>query len=148
MRIKKNGLLLGLVLGLALGLLVTPARAADPDKETLFMHVTSDDIWRGGVPLWFASRVLEAGRHVVVWLNVEATRLGSKTFPQHTLGLAGKNPHELIQEALELGGEVYICLPCMKQAGLTEEDIIPGVKPVKVEIVDKMFGPNTRVLTF
>lgn len=36
---------------------------------------------------------------------------------------------ELINKFVEAGGKIYVCTPCMKKRGITEEDLIQGATP-------------------
>lgn len=105
-----------------------PAPGGCEDDE-LFMALTSDEAWRASMALNFASRTLELGYPVTVFLNVEGVRLAVKDrrYPQDTYGLTGKTAQEVLKKLSDNGGRVIVCPSCLERSGFRRRDLIRGV---------------------
>jgi len=131
---------------LALGLF-NPAMA-DEHQRTFFYNITTDDTWAAGMAAGQANKALEAGQDVVLFLNVRGVYLASTARQQDTFA-AGKTPQQLLQAAMDKGGRVIICPMCMKQAGMSMDDVIEGVERGGPEVTFKALNdPNTVVLSY
>ena len=104
------------------------ALADDHGKKTIFYNITSDDVWTAGMAAGQASKALESGYNVVVFLNVRGVYLASTDRQQDTFAGTGKSAQQMLQVIMKNGGRVIMCPMCMKQAGLTMDDVIEGVE--------------------
>lgn len=128
--------------------LITPAMAEE-DKRSFFYNITTDDTWAAGMAAGQANKALEAGHDVVLFLNVRAVYLASTARQQDTFAAAGQTPQELLQAAMDKGGRVIICPMCMRQAGMTMDDVIEGVERGGPDVTFKALDdPNTVVLSY
>ncbi len=116
--------LLALVVAVVAG---TPA-LADDDERTFFYNITTDDVWAAGMATGQANKALEAGHDVVLFLNVRGVYLASTSRQQDTFAATGKTPQAMIRAAMEKGAQVILCPMCMKQAGMTMDDVIEGAR--------------------
>ncbi|RXT03584.1 DsrE family protein [Ammoniphilus sp. CFH 90114] len=84
----------------------------DPDKATVGFVV--------------ANAAVASGQETVVFLNVEGAYLGSEGYANdiHEEGFAPLQ--QLMGQFIEAGGTIWVCSPCYKKRGLTEEQLIPG----------------------
>jgi predicted peroxiredoxin len=55
---------------------------------------------------------------------------------------------KLMETFLELGGELLICNPCIKERHITEEDLIPGAKAIAAGTVVTEVLSAKAVLTY
>ncbi|MFO7808197.1 DsrE family protein [Guyparkeria sp.] len=132
---------------LTLGLF-NPAMA-DDHKRTFFYNITTDDTWAAGMAAGQANKALEAGQDVVLFLNVRGVYLASISRQQDTFAAAGMTPQQLLQAAMNKGGRVVICPMCMKQAGMSMDDVIEGVEQGGPEVTFKALNdPDTVVLSY
>ncbi len=128
--------------------LIAPAMAEDA-KRTFFYNITTDDTWAAGMAAGQANKALEAGHDVVLFLNVRAVYLASTERQQDTFAAAGHTPQELLQAAMDKGGRVIICPMCMKQAGMSMDDVIEGVEHGGPDVTFKALNdPDTVVLSY
>lgn len=99
----------------------------EPDE--LFLSLSSDETWRANMALNFATKNLELGYPVTVFLNVEAVRLAvqNKRYPQDTYGLTGKTAQEVLKSLSEKGGRVIVCPSCLERAGFRDQQLISEV---------------------
>ena len=106
---RRSGLFaLGLMAGLTLAFAGPRGQAHDadqiaasaPQKNPLFINMTTGDSWRGWMGLHFAHATLKQGHPVAIFLNLDAVRLGLLDRPrvQDAAGRAGA-PHAGAQEA-------------------------------------------------
>ena len=112
---------------LFLALFAGTALADEHAKKTIFYNITSDDTWAAGMATGQASKALESGYNVVVFLNVRGVYLASTDRQQDTFAGTGKSAQQMLQVIMKNGGRVIMCPMCMKQAGLTMDDVIEGV---------------------
>jgi predicted peroxiredoxin len=128
--------------------LITPAMAEE-GKRSFFYNITTDDTWAAGMAAGQANKALEAGHDVVLFLNVRAVYLASTARQQDTFAAAGQTPQELLQAAMDKGGRVIICPMCMRQAGMTMDDVIEGVERGGPDVTFKALDdPDTVVLSY
>ena len=113
--------------------------AGDP----LFINVTSDpQLHRTEMALGFATNVLKKDHPVTVFLNDLAVKAATKAATGSTTG-------KLLADVMKAGGTVIVCPMCMKHYGVTEADLIAGVKVGNPELTQSaLFGPNTRTLSW
>lgn len=125
------------------------ATAGASDKKTIFYNVTTDDTWAAGMALGQASMAAQNGYKVVVFLNVRAVYLASKSRAQDTFSGTGKTADAMLTALAKNGARVIICPMCMKKAGMTEADLVEGVElggpPVTMPLLT---GDDTVVLSF
>lgn len=120
-----------------------------PKTASLFVNLTTDDSWRGGMAIGFAEKVLQQGHRTTIFLNVSAVNLASQKLPQHTNGITGKTLQQMLQEFIAQGGTVLICPSCMKQGGISENDLIQGVKMGSPQTTQSLlFEDNVRVMSW
>jgi predicted peroxiredoxin len=96
--------------------------------RSLVLKVTcgADDPERANQGLTVAATALTAGASVSLWLTGEGA----------WLGVAGHDPFELphaasprdLVEAVLGGGRVTVCTQCAARRGITEADVLPGVR--------------------
>lgn len=132
---------------LLLALLAGTAGASE--KKTIFYNVTTDESWASGMALAQASMAMQNGYKVVVFLNVRAVYLASKSRAQDTFSGSGKTPDAMLTGLAKGGARVIICPMCMQKAGITEADLVEGVElggpPVTMPL---MTGDDTVVISF
>jgi len=133
---------------LVAALIAAPAAAAD-DDQTFFYNITTDETWAAGMALGQASKALEAGYDVVLFLNVRGVYLAATERQQDTFAPTGHTAGEMLQAALEDGARVIICPMCMEKAGLTMDDLIEGVERGGPDVTfEVMAAEGTVVMSY
>ena len=147
----------GLALGFALAFAMPPGRAHDadqlaasaPQKNPLFINMTTGDSWRGWMGLHFAHATLKMGHPVAVFLNLDAVTLASMKGEQEKKPSMQRIPRDIIADFIRDGGVVLMCGPCMAEFGLKLEDLVPGVQMGKPGFTQGfIFAENARTLTW
>ena len=130
--------------------LITGAAIADEHaKKTIFYNITSDDVWTAGMATGQASKALESGYNVVVFLNVRGVYLASTERQQDVFAGTGKTAQQMLQAIMKNGGRVVICPMCMQQAGLTMDDVIKGVERGGPDVTfELMTADDTVVVSY
>jgi predicted peroxiredoxin len=148
---------LGLLAGLALVFAMPAGRAHDadqlaasaPQKNPLFVNMTTGDSWRGWMGLHFAHATLKMGHPVAVFLNLDAVKLAAKEGTQEKKPSMQRIPRDIIVDFVRDGGIVLMCGPCMTEFGLKLEDLVPGVQMGRPGYTQGfIFAENARTLTW
>lgn len=148
---------LGLLAGLALAFSVPLGRAHDadtlassaPQKNPLFINMTTGDSWRGWMGLHFAHATLKMGHPVAVFLNLDAVKLAAKSGEQEQKSSMRRVPRDILADFMRDGGVVLMCGPCLAEFGLKLEDLVPGVQMGKPGYTQSfIFAENARTLSW
>ena len=131
-----------LAFALIIGSIATPAFAGDTDP--LYVNLTTNESHRANMAITFSKNQFERGHPLTIFLNDKGVYLGSKanatTFPEH---------QKMLTELTNKGAVVLICPMCMKQYGIKEADLLPGVKIGSPELTgNALFKDNTKTLTW
>ncbi len=85
-----------------------------------------DDPDRATVALVVANAAVASGKNTVIFLSSEGVRLAVKGVAE-TIHEEGFQPMaDLVKNFLAAGGTIWVCSPCFKKRGLTENDLIEG----------------------
>jgi predicted peroxiredoxin len=148
---------LGLTAGLALAFSVPRGQAHDadqiaasaPQKNPLFINMTTGDSWRGWMGLHFAHATLKQGHPVAIFLNLDAVKLAARTGEQEMKPSMQRPPRDIIADFIRDGGVVLMCGPCMNEFKLKMEDLVPGVQMGRPGYTQSfIFAENARTLTW
>jgi predicted peroxiredoxin len=148
---------LGLICGLGLAFAVPLVQAHDadtiaknaPQKNPLFINMTTGDSWRGWMGLHFAHATLKQGHPVAIFLNLDAVKLAAKEGEQEKKPSMQRVPRDILADFMRDGGVVLMCGPCMAEFGLKTEDLVPGVQMGRPGFTQSfIFAENARTLTW
>ncbi|MCY0876036.1 MAG: DsrE family protein [Firmicutes bacterium] len=95
-------------------------------KLAISITHAKDDADKATVGMVVANAAVASGQETVVFLSTEGVYLGQKGYVSdiHEEGFAPLA--DLLHNYQEAGGTVWVCSPCFKKRGLTENDLIPG----------------------
>lgn len=124
-------------------LIVTPAASATA-ADPLFINMTTDDPHRANMALSFGMNQLDRGHPLTVFLNDKGVYVGS------TVNADKYAEHQkLLTTLMEKGAVIYICPMCMKHYGVTEADLLAGLKVSNPDAIGAaLFQPNGKTLTW
>lgn len=141
-----------------LGTLLAPASAGAQatrtqavDDAPLFINLTSDDPWKVAMAAFFGTNfALKQGhKPVVIFVNVQATSLFTKSKSTIRAEQFGRSVHEMYMEFQAAGGRILICPVCMKALSIAESDLIDGAEVATAKTVnDVLFRPETKTLAW
>lgn len=149
--------ILGLLAGFSLAFASPSGRAHDvdtlgnsaPQKNPLFINMTTGDSWRGWMGLHFAHATLKQGHPVAIFLNLDAVKLAAKNGEQEKKPSMQRVPRDILADFIRDGGVVLMCGPCMAEFGLAIDDLVSGVQLGKPGYTQGfIFAENARTLTW
>jgi uncharacterized protein len=80
---------------------------------------------KAAIPFVMGSAALAMDVKALVVLQEEGVYLAQKGYAEHMTKPGGFEPlAKLIKDFLELGGELKVCVPCIKARNITESDLI------------------------
>jgi predicted peroxiredoxin len=98
-------------------------------KMSAIIGYAKDNLDKTTIGFTLANTALDGGHAVRLILASEGVRLGVKGYAEDMdNGAPFKSVKELMAAFLQKGGEINVCLPCMKKRGIEEKDILPGIK--------------------
>jgi len=95
-------------------------------KLAISITHAKDDADKATVGFVVANAAVASGQETVIFLSTEGVYLAKKGYVEdiHESGFAPLQ--ELLNNFREAGGTVWVCSPCFKKRGLTEDDLISG----------------------
>ena len=113
-------------------------------NDPLFINLSTDELHRSSMAINFGKHHSANGHPLTIFLNDKAVMLGVKAgsikFPDQQQALA---------EVIASGALVIMCPMCLKQAGYTEADLLPGVKMGGPKMTgDALFKDGTKTISW
>jgi predicted peroxiredoxin len=100
------------------------------------------------LPFVVATAAQTVDTHVVIILQASAVLLAKKGMAEN-VNAPGLLPlKQLMDTFIELGGDLLICNPCIKERHITSEDLMPGAKPIAAGTVVTEVLSAKAVLTY
>ena len=117
-------------------------------KFVVSLTRAQDDTDRATVAFVVANAAAASEREVVVFLNIEGTRLSQAGYADtiHEPGFAPLK--DLIASFVEAGGKIYVCSPCFKKRSLDESKLIPGATIVGGAALVEFMGDGCPSLSY
>jgi sulfur relay (sulfurtransferase) complex TusBCD TusD component (DsrE family) len=133
-----------LLLALSLWLVASASHVSAGDTDPLFINMTTDGTHRARMALAFGQNQQERGHPLTLFLNDRGVLVGSKAqakkFAEH---------QKVLTTLMSKGATVIACPMCMKEYGVKEADLLPGIKISSPEAVGgALFKDNTKTLTW
>jgi predicted peroxiredoxin len=89
----------------------------------------SNDLERAAMPFVMANAALAMDVKAMIALQGEAVYLAKRGYVDTLPSPGGFEPlSKLIRDFMELGGELRVCVPCIKIRNIPESDLIDGAK--------------------
>jgi sulfur relay (sulfurtransferase) complex TusBCD TusD component (DsrE family) len=126
-------------------LLITVSSAAfSGSNDPLFINLSTDELHRSSMAINFGKHHSASGHPLTIFLNDKAVMMGVKA------GSAKfADQQQALAEVIINGALVIMCPMCLKQAGFTEADLIPGVKLGGPKITgDALFKDGTKTMSW
>jgi uncharacterized protein involved in oxidation of intracellular sulfur len=84
---------------------------------------------KAAMPFVLANAALAMDIPATICLQGNAVYLAKKGYVDHLLPGGGFPPtKKLILDFIEQGGKIWVCVPCIKERNITEEELIPGAE--------------------
>ncbi|WP_250518403.1 DsrE family protein [Caballeronia sp. ATUFL_M1_KS5A] len=119
-----------------------------PGKFVISLTRAAEDADRATVAFVVANAAVASDKDVVVFLNVEGTRLSQAGYADaiHEPGFAPLK--DLIAGFIDAGGKVFVCSPCFKKRSLDESRLIPGATIVGGAALVEFMGEHCPSLSY
>ena len=142
-------LLSKLVLTLAFVLSFSTFAQADGLKSKTFVVVSSAETEVQGMAMVLSMQALKHGSEVRMLLCGSGGDIALKSKESKTLKPKNVSPRQLMKKLISMGVTVEVCALYMPNRGLTEADLVEGVKGVKPPVIGAyMADPMVCYFTF
>jgi intracellular sulfur oxidation DsrE/DsrF family protein len=111
--------------------LSVPLASQDRPRDGVFIHVTSNDPHRVVMALTMAVRMAE-DKDVLVYCDIKGIDVLLKDGADISFATMGSS-HGLLKTLFDKHVTVFACPGCLKAAGMTAADLMPGVKVAEKE---------------
>jgi sulfur relay (sulfurtransferase) complex TusBCD TusD component (DsrE family) len=128
---------------LTIAIAVSFSVSAGPN-DPLFVSLTTDEPHRARMALSFGKHHFDNGHLLSVFLSDKGVFIGVKSG-------AGKYAEQqtLLNDIMKAGGQVIMCPMCLRHYGLTESDLLPGVKMGSPKVTgDALFKDGTKTMSW
>jgi len=100
------------------------------------------------LPFVVATAAQTVDTHVVVILQASAVLLAKKGIAGNVNSPGLMPLKQLMDTFIELGGELLICNPCIKERHISEDELVAGAKPIAAGTVVTEVLSAKAVLTY
>jgi uncharacterized protein len=87
---------------------------------------SKNDLDKATVGFVVANASVASGQETLVFLSIEGVRLSVQGFTDGLQEEGFAPIKELIGSFVKAGGTIYVCSPCMKKRGLSEQPLVQG----------------------
>ena len=87
---------------------------------------SKNDLDKSTVGFVVANASVASGQETLVFLSIEGVRLSVQGFADGLQEEGFAPIKDLIGSFVKAGGTIYVCSPCMKKRGLSEQPLVPG----------------------
>lgn len=113
-------------------------------NDPLFINLSTDDMHRATMAITFGKHHSANGHPLSIFLNDKGVILGVKAGSEKYT-----SQQKELTEIISKGGLVIICPSCLKNAGYTEADLIPGIKIGSPKLTgDALFKDGTKTMSW
>lgn len=118
------------------------------EKMVIFATHGGEDPDRATMPFIMGNAALAMEAEVTVVLNGVAVTLAKKGCYEHVFA-AGQDPlKKLVDTFMELGGQIWVCTPCIRERQITEDMLVQTARPVTAgKVVDACLAADA-ILNF
>jgi len=120
------------------------------DTSLLVVGTHSDDnLEKAMITFMSAAAASAIGVNTTVFLMSKGTDLVRKNYAKNMPKMVGMEPMEdLISTFQEMGGIIYVCIPCKDARGIKSSDFLSGVKFGTLMDMIELTQNSNRALTF
>jgi uncharacterized protein len=122
------------------------------EKEEMIMYISThadDNAEKAAIPFVLGGAALVMDVKAVVVLQGESVKLAQKGFVDSMPQPGGFPPFtKLLSDFMQLGGELKVCVPCLKSRGIEESSLIEGAKTTAAAQVNLLALEADALFTF
>ena len=106
-----------------------------PEKIVYIATCAGEHPEKASLPFVLANAALAMDVHAVVALQGTGVYLAKKGYLDNVFA-AGLPPlKQLVQSFLEAGGELMVCVPCIRERKIDESELIEGARPTAAAVL-------------
>ncbi|MBJ7898317.1 MAG: DsrE/DsrF-like family protein [Cyanobacteria bacterium RI_101] len=114
------------------------------NDDPLFINLTTNEAHRSKMAIGFSQAQLERGHPLTIFLNDRGILLAAKANAGQY-----REQQAILRAIIEKGGVVLACPTCMKQYGVSESDLLEGVKVGNPALTgEALFRDDTQTLSW
>jgi sulfur relay (sulfurtransferase) complex TusBCD TusD component (DsrE family) len=114
------------------------------NEDPLFINLTTDQAHRSTMAIGFSQAQLERGHPLTIFLNDQGILLASKAKSDQY-----QEQQATLRAIMEKGGLVIACPACMKKYGISESDLLEGIKVGNPALTgEALFQDDTKTLSW
>lgn len=131
-------------------MIIMATNQTNNDASLLVIGTHSDDnLEKAMITFMSAAAATAIGVKTTVFLMSKGTDLVRKNFAKNLPKMVGMEPmDELISTFQEIGGVIYVCIPCKDARGIKSSEFIGGLKFGNLMDMVELTQNSTNVLTF
>lgn len=96
------------------------------EKFCINLTCAKDNRDKSTVAFVVANAAVASDKKSMVFLSTEGVHLATKGYADDVHEEGFSPLKELMDNFIKAGGQVFVCSPCFKKRGYTEENLIPG----------------------
>ncbi len=117
------------------------------EKIVYIVTHSGEDPERASLPFMLANAALVMDVQATVVLQGNGVYLGKKGYAVHVNSPEAPPLQKLMDDFLEAGGKVLVCVPCCKARNIAEEDLIEGAKFTAAGVVtDELLSSSASLV--
>ena len=103
---------------------------SENEEKTLYIGTCAgEDPEKASMPFVMANAALAMDIQATIVLQGHCVFLSQKGYAENVLPGGGFTPiKKLLDEFLELGGKLRVCVPCIKERNIPESDLVEGAE--------------------
>jgi predicted peroxiredoxin len=118
------------------------------DSVMIVSTHAEDDPERAIIPFVLGLTALSSGMEAVILLQIMGVYMAKKGYAKNVVVHTFPPVKELMDQYIEAGGRLLVCIPCMKKRGLEPADLIEGVTVVNAPTIVKELGEAKNVVSY
>ena len=122
---------------------------AEKKEKVLYVCTHSaDDPERASIPFVMANAALAMDMEVIVALQGKGVELARKGYVDKMLETEFPPMKKLLEDFLELGGKLWVCVPCIKARNIEEFELVEGYVLVSAGVLNNEALEADAVFTY
>lgn len=121
---------------------------SDTEKIVIISTTGPEYQEKATLPFVVATAAQSVDAHAVIVLQASAVLLAKKGVAENVNSPGLLPLKQLMDTFIELGGELLICSPCIRERHITEDELVSGAKPVAAGTVVTEVLSAKAVLTY
>ncbi len=106
------------------------------EKILYFCTHAADDPEKASIPFVMACAALAMDIKAIIALQGKGVELAQKGYVDKMLGTEFPPMKKLLGDFMELGGKLWVCVPCIKGRNIEESDLVEGYELVAAGVLN------------